>query len=205
MEVHEKKILDLMSRERAHKWVFWRILEFCVAPKPRAEIGKMILKLPEMGASIFGPAVLMGWLEEAGGIEKVKEKWTATDAGKKVLELEAPEKKILDAVSEEPPYKEIFKRVLKFCESPRTKVEIVEMVEPLIPSERGSTSTTTGTYPCKSPKCCSRLRETRRSSAVNPTYFISKLEEVGGLRWVEKKWRTTEAGRKINQKGEFLG
>jgi len=170
----EKKILDLISSERRYRLVLYKILKFCETPRLASEVEGEVLSFPEMKTAIHSPNILLGWLEEAGGIERVvieeKERWQTTDAGRKVAETEAPEKKLLELIAKEPAYSEVYTQVLKFCQTPRTRAEIEGLLE--------------GNPVMEEPK-------------VYPTFFIQGLEEVGGLEWVDKKWRTTEPAKGV--------
>lgn len=174
MESAEKKILDLLSRERSYRLVFYKILKFCANPRATAEVEEEVLSFPEMKTAIHPPNILLGWLEEVGGIERVvveeeEERWQTTEAGKRVAEVEAPGKRLLELLSKEPVYSEIYIQVLMFCQAPRKRTEIEELLE--------------GNPVMEKPK-------------VYPTFFIQGLEEAGGLEWVDKHWRTTEAGKR---------
>jgi len=153
MENAEKKILDLITSEHAYRLAFYKVLKFCETPRPTAEVEEEVLSFPEMKTAIHSPNILLGWLEEVGGIERVvveeeEERWQTTEAGKRVAEVEAPGKRLLELLSKE---------------------EIEELLE--------------GNPVMEKPK-------------VYPTFFIQGLEEAGGLEWVDKHWRTTEAGKR---------
>jgi len=173
MEV-EKKILDLISSEPAYRLVLYKILRFCETPRLASEVEGEVLSFPEMKTAIHSPNILLGWLEEAGGIERVvveeKERWQTTDAGKKVAEMESPEKRLLELMAKEPVYSEAYTQVLKFCQTPRTRAEIEGLLE--------------GNPVMEKPK-------------VYPTVFIQRHEEAGGREWVDKKWRTTKAAKGV--------
>lgn len=171
----QKKILDLISSEPSYRLVLYKILRFCEIPRLASEVEEEVLFFPEMKTAIHSPRILLGWLGEAGGIERVvveeKERWQTTDAGKKVAEMGAPEKRLLELIAKEPVYSEVYMQVLKFCHTPRTRAEIEELLEgnPVMVMEE--------------PKVYSK-------------FFIQRLEEAAGLEWVDKKWRTTEAAKR---------
>lgn len=168
----EKEILDLISSEPSYRLVFYKILKFCETPRLASEVEEEVLSFPEMKTAIHFPNILLGWLGEVGGIERVvveeKERWQTTDAGKKVAEMEAPEKRLLELIAKEPVYSEVYTQVLKFCQTPRTRAEIEELLQG---------------------------NPVMEELKVYPTFFIQGLEEAGGLEWVDQKWRTTEAAK----------
>jgi len=174
MENAEKKILDRISSEPGYGLVFYKVLRFCETPRSTVEVEEEVLSFPEMKTAIHSPNILLGWLEEVGGIERVvveeEERWQTTDAGKKAAEVEAPEKRLLELLSKEPVYSDIYMQVLIFCQTPRKRTEIEEMLE--------------GNPVMEKPK-------------VYPGFFITGLEEAGGLEWVNKHWRTTEVGKGV--------
>lgn len=175
MENAEKKILDLITGERAYRLVFYKVLKFCETPRPTAEVEGEVLSFPEMKTAIHSPTILLGWLEEVGGIECVvveeeEERWQTTEAGRKVVEIEAPERRLLELLSKEPVYSEIYMQVLRFCQTPRKRTEIEELLQ--------------GNPAMEKPK-------------VFPGFFIQGLEDAGGLEWVDKQWRTTEVGKGV--------
>lgn len=97
---------------------------------------------------------------------------TTTEAGKAVVDIMGPQKRIARVVSIVPERETIFKRVLNFCSEPHSLEDINDLIgnDPLLdPSERTANL---------------RLR---------PSYFIDKLHEAGALVW-EGGWRTTDAG-----------
>ena len=169
------KIFNLISREHPYRLVFYKVLKYCEMPRISSEVEQQILLSPEMKTAIHSPSILLGWLEEFGGIKRIvvdgeDEKWQTTDIGKKVAEMETPRKRLLELVSKEPGYSGFYMQILRFCETPRTSVEIEDMF-------RGNTA----------------MEQTR----VHPTFFIQRLEDSGGLEWVDKKWRTAEAAKGV--------
>ena len=171
----EKKILDLISSEPAYRLVLYKILEFCETPRSATEVGQEVRSFPEMKTAIHSPVILLGWLEEVGSIERIvvdkeEERWQTTEAGKKVAELEAPAKRLLELLAQEPVYHDIYMQVLQFCQSPRARTEIESLLE--------------GNPVMEQPK-------------VFPTFFIQRLEDAGALEWVDKHWWTTEAGKGV--------
>ena len=168
----EKKLLDRIMQEPSYRLVLYKILKFCETPRSAAETEKEILAYPEMKTAVLSPNVLLSRLQESGGLERVveekAERWHTTEVGKKVLEMETPGKRILELMSKEPEYSEIYVQVLGFCQTPRTRAEIEE-------SLKGNPVT--------------------QELKVYPAFCIQRLEDVGGIEWVDQHWRTTASGK----------
>ena len=170
----EKEILDLISSEHSYRLVFYKTLKFCETPRLASEVEEEVLSFPEMKTAFHSPTILLGWLEEAGGIERVvieeQEGWQTTEAGKKLDEMKAPEKRLLELIAKEPAYSEVYTQVLKFCQTPRTRAEIEELLE--------------GDPALEEP-------------GVVPGFFVQSLEEARGLEWVNNRWQTTEVAKAL--------
>ncbi len=174
-EEAEKKIFERISAEPAYRLVFYKTLKFCETPRSATEVEQEVRSFPEMKTAIHSPAILLGWLEEVGGIERMiveKEegRWQTTEAGKKVADARAPAKKLVELLGKEPVYTEIYQQVLHFCQTPRTKAEIEQYLE--------------GNPVLERPR-------------VYATYFLQGLEDAGGVEWADGHWRTTEAGKGV--------
>jgi hypothetical protein len=179
-----EKIRTLIASEPRYRLVLYRLLKFCEAPRTTSEVEQAALSLPGMKAAIHSPGILLGWLAEAGGVERValeveateggedetQEKWQTTEAGKKVAEMEDPQKRLLELIAQEPVYSDIYRQVLGFCQTPRQRTEIEELLK--------------GNPAMEKPR-------------VYPTFFIQGLEGAGGLEWVDSRWRTTEVGKGV--------
>jgi hypothetical protein len=182
----EKTILDRVIREPGYRRALYKILKYCETPRLISDVEHEIRVFPEMKTAIHEPHVLLGWLEDVGGIERVapgrgeeaeeeieeetQEKWRTTQAGKKVAEMEAPHRKLLKLLAGEPSYRQIYVQVLDFCQSPRKRTEIEELLK--------------GNPAMEKPQ-------------VYPSFFIEGLENTGGLEWIDNRWWTTEAGKGV--------
>jgi hypothetical protein len=170
----EKKLLDRITQEPAYRLVLYKILKFCETSRSAAETEKEILAYPEMKTAILSPSVLLSWLQESGGLERVverkDERWQTTEVGKKVVEMETPGKRILELISKESEYSETYVQVLGFCQTPKTRVEIEEWF-------KGNPVT--------------------QELKAYPAFFIQRLEDVGGIEWVDQHWRTTVSGKGV--------
>jgi hypothetical protein len=188
-----EKTKTLIASEPRYRLVIYKMLKFCEAPRSTSEVEQEALSFPEMKTAIHSPGILLGWLAEAGGVERVavpargstlpappetpgegeeetQEKWQTTEAGKQVAEMEAPQKRLLELIAQEPAYSEIYRQVIGFCQTPRQRAEIEKLLQ--------------GNPVMEKPK-------------VYPTFFIQGLEEAGGLEWVDNRWRTTQVGKGV--------
>ena len=176
----ETRTAELLSREHAHRHGLRKMLMLCEVPRSTAEIESAVLAFPEMKVSIFSPTILLSWLTGTGGIERVvvegaeaeeeEVRWQTTAAGKKVIEREAPDRRLRELLDEQPRYRDIYLQVLRFCQTPRTRPEVESLLQDNPVMEK--------------PK-------------VYASFFLQNLEEKGGLEWVDSRWQTTEAGEGV--------
>ena len=170
-----KRLVRRIAAEPAYQSVLYKILVFCDTPCPVSQVQETVLAFPEMVNAAHSPALLLSWLQEASGIEKVvvgrqEETWRTTPIGRRFVAVESPAKKIAALFAAELTCQEIFKHVLGFCRTPRSRNEIEDWLD-------------------SNP----RLEELR----VRPTFFIERLEDAGGLEWLDKHWCTTPAGTQM--------
>ncbi len=170
-----ERIMERFLAEPAYRWVFYKILKFCEIPRPVSQVEEAMLSFQEMANPAHSWALLLSWLEQSGAIEKVvvgREEggWETTPAGRKVVEEELPEKKIMTLFSAEPACREIYIQVLNFCRTPRTRSDIEDLLD-------GDP----------------RLEEL----GVRPIFFVERLEAAGGLEWIKRNWCTTQAGMQV--------
>ena len=170
-----ERIMERILAEPAYRWVFYKILKFCETPRPVSQVEEAMRSFPQMANAAHSWALLLSWLEQSGAIEKVvvgreEGKWETTQTGRKIVKDESPEKKIMTLFSAEPACREIYKQVLNFCRTPRTRSDIEDMLD-------GNP----------------RLEEL----GVRPIFFVERLENAGGLEWIKKNWCTTQAGMQV--------
>lgn len=168
----EQRLLNRITSEPAYRLVLYKILKFCETRRSAAETEREILAYPEMKTAVLSPIILLGWLQEAGGIERVAENkdewWQTTKMGKQVLAMESPAKRILELMSKEPAYREAYAQVLGFCQTPRARAEIEEWF-------KGNPA--------------------MQDLEVLPAFFLQRLEDVGGIEWIDQHWQTTMVGK----------
>lgn len=176
VENAEKKIVDRLTSEPSYRLVLYKMLRFCETARSATEIEAEVLAFPEMKAAVLSPSVLLSWLENSGGVERIgeteAEQWQITGAGQKVLALEAPSKRLLDLIAKEPEYGDLFRQTLGFCQTPRTRGEIEEWV---------------------------KQNPVAQANQVYPAFLLQRLEDAGGIEWVNSHWQTTEAGKGVAQ------
>lgn len=172
MEPAEQRLLDLASKVSGYRIAVYTILKLCETPRLYSEVEAAVLPLPQMKNAVYSPGNLLTWLEERGGIERLAEegRWQTTQAGRKVAEAEAPDKRLLQLISHDPAYSEIYLQVLGYCQTPRKRTEVEDLLK-------------------RNPAMV--------KPKVYASFFTGGLEDVGGLEWVDGLWRTTEAGRTV--------
>lgn len=166
------KILRRLSAEPAYSAILYKILVYCTPARLSSDVERTILSFSEMKGGLQSPLTLLGWLEEAGGIEKsyVNEQesmWGTTMAARSVVETESYENRLVRLLDQEIRYREIYLQVLKACLSPKSRIEIESIF---------------GRTPAF------------EDSGILPSFFLESLEKAGGLSW-DKTWITTEAGK----------
>ncbi|CDX04471.1 hypothetical protein DesLBE_2241 [Desulfitobacterium sp. LBE] len=168
------KILRRLSAEPAYSAILYKILVYCTPARLSSDVERTILSFPEMKGGLQSPLTLLGWLEEAGGIEQIpvneqESMWSTTMAGRSVVETESYENRLVRLLDQETHYGDIYWQVLKACLSPKSRIEIESILS--------------GT-------------PVLENSGILPSFFIESLEKAGGLSW-DKKWITTEAGKDL--------
>jgi hypothetical protein len=164
-----------IDAEPAYHMVLYKILSLCETPRSLAQLNEAVMALPEMAITAHSSSVLIGWLQEVDGIEqtvdrKAGELWQTTAAGRQYVEAASPAKRLITLLADNPAFAEVFRQVLEFCRAPRSTGEIDDLLD-----------------------SNSRLDEL----GVRPTFFVERLEDAGGLEWVDKHWRTTQAGSSL--------
>lgn len=164
-------------------------LSVCIDCMPYREAEAIINALPVMGVSLQNAHVLIDILVKAGGIESVEipepeyeegveredqpidYTLQTTDAGKAALAEFEPTKRFSELLETEPSnYAHGYATVLHLCQNGAKKDDIENTLQ--------------GDDVLNTPK------------EIYPSYFISKLETIGGLVW-NGLWITTEAGRQM--------
>lgn len=164
-------------------------LSVCETRMPYREAEDRIAQRPELKMSTQNAHTLVGILLECGGIEAIEIPETTsvddaeledkpvdylletTQAGRSALAELEPTKRFFDLLTNEPAnYTQLYKEVLALCVAGARKADIESHLA--------------GNPALQSPK------------TIYPSYFISKLETVGGLVW-DGTWQTTEAGQRM--------
>ena len=197
-QTDEEKILDLLERAGSRKRVLLQILTRCVVPQPVAGLNRCIDGLQVMSSSVFSPAVLCSWLEDAGALERqtgaglpfvgpepeteclggveyfkvgTPEElyYVTTDAGCKVLATNDPLEDMKKVFEKNHRYQPVIQRILALCNT-----------------EGGAGLETIALDVGNDPLL--------KHPALYASYFLNLLEESGALTW-RKSWQTTEVGR----------
>lgn len=188
-------IVERLSANRANTLALCACLAVCEERMPYREAEALIAERPELRLSMQNAHVLLGIMVDCGGIEAIEvpepdapdasdEDAAAdledqpvdylvetTEAGRAALARFAPAKRFADVLAVEPEvYAPLYALVLDRCRAGASKADIECALE--------------GNEALRHPK------------QVYPSYFISKLETVGGLAW-NGSWTTTEAGRQM--------
>jgi len=177
-ETATAKVLQRITSEPAYRAALYKILDFCRTERSTAAIKEEVHSYPEMRLALQSPQVLLSWLVQAGGIELIEDEkgsqvFVTTQAGRNVVRLESPIRRIGHLLAQDLDYRDIYLQVLQSCLAPKTKGEIEAMLD--------------GNPVLENPK-------------VYPSFVIGKLEEAGGLEW-DGKWRTTQRGKEFLDEG----
>lgn len=174
----EERIVKLLAGEPAYRSALYKILVFCETPRTPTEVDEAVRAFPEMKVPFLTPQTLLSWLVRAGAIAQVslpqgegqKEEtgWQTTEAGRRAAQREEPGRRLRELLAEQARYREIYLQVLRFCEVPRTRVEVEKLLD--------------GNPLMEEPK-------------VYASYFLQNLEARGGVEWADNRWRTTQAGK----------
>lgn len=188
-------VVARLKANRANTLALCACLAVCETRMPYREAEALIDERPELSLSMQNAHTLLWIMVECGGIEAVEVPETnvpevnasdapadpaaledqpvdylvqTTDAGRAALERFAPAKRFAAVLAAEPAaYAPVYALVLDRCRAGASKADIERALE--------------GNEALHHPK------------QVYPSYFISKLETVGGLAW-NGSWTTTEAG-----------
>jgi len=170
----KKEILNLITSEQSFRVAYYKVLQFCDTIIPDDELIEKIRSFPELKTAVVSARFLVKGLEEVGAIERVSDEsgekgWILTDIGRDVERREAPEQRIVDLFVREQNYTPVYLRILNFCCVPRKRQEI---------------ETELGDLP------------EFKARDLYPTYFVTNLESVGAVEWINNHWQTTPAGQK---------
>ena len=161
----------------------------CSQCQPYRDIEETVDALPVMNMSTQNAHALLATLIDCGAIEAVEvpepeyaegeEKQDmpvdytleSTEAGKAAVAQFEPSKRFSEVLNAEPhTYGQAYAAVLQLCQNGARKADIEAALQ--------------GNEALTSPK------------QIYPSYFISKLETVGGLVW-DGSWKTTESGQQM--------
>lgn len=182
-------VVKRLNANHANTLALCAVLSVCEQPMPYRDAEARIDERPELGLSTQNAHALLRIMVDCGGVAaaEVPEPVYASDeekqdqpvdyivqttaAGAAALAQFEPTRRFGDVLRDEPPsYAQAYAAVLALCEGGATKAAIEQVL--------GGDSAPSF------------------SKQVYPSYFISKLETVGGLTW-NGSWKTTDAGRQM--------
>lgn len=184
-------IVKRLNANRANTLALCAVLSVCERRMPYRDAEALIDERPELSLSTQNAHALLRIMVDCGGVDAVEVPEPAyapgeekqdrpidytvqtTAAGRAALERFEPTKRFGDVLRDEPAaYAQTYVAVLACCaeNGGATKAAIERALE--------------GDSALSDPK------------QVYPSYFISKLETVGGLAW-DGSWKTTDAGRQM--------
>lgn len=182
-------IVKRLNANRANTLALCAVLSVCEQRMPYRDAEALIDERPELSLSTQNAHALLRIMVDCGGVDAVEVPEPAyapgeekqdrpidyivqtTAAGRAALEWFEPTKRFGDVLRDEPAaYAQTYAAMLALCEGGATKAAIERALE--------------GDSALSDPK------------QVYPSYFISKLETVGGLAW-DGSWKTTDAGRQM--------
>lgn len=182
-------IVKRLNANRANTLALCAVLSVCERRMPYRDAEALIDERPELSLSTQNAHALLRIMVDCGGVDAVEVPELAyvpgeekqdrpidytvqtTAAGRAALERFEPTKRFGDVLRDEPAaYAQTYAAVLALCEGGATKAAIERALD--------------GDSALSDPK------------QVYPSYFISKLETVGGLAW-DGSWKTTDAGRQM--------
>lgn len=184
-----ESVVACVQANRANSLPLLACLHACQATvQPYRDVERVLAGEPRMRMSTQNVHVLMDMLIEAGGIEAVAldeggdEGHSAdqpadygvktTEAGCAAMARLEPVSRFAELLAGEPHgYKDAYKRVLSACMHGASRAEVE--------------SALAGHPALTNPK------------VVYPSYFISKLETIGGLSW-DGVWHVTESGSRMS-------
>lgn len=183
-------IVARLKANRANTLALCACLAVCETRMPYREAEALIAERPELTLSMQNAHALLRIMIDCGGIEAEEVPEPAcdpgeepqdcpvdyivctTEAGHAALACFEPTKRFAQVLCDEPAeYAVVYALVLNQCRNGATKAAIEEALA-------GNPALSSG------------------SKQVYPSYFISKLETVGGLLW-DGSWKTTEAGQQM--------
>ena len=182
-------IVKRLNANRANTLALCAVLTVCERCMPYRDAEALIDERPELNLSTQNAHTLLRIMVDCGGVEAVEIPEPAyapdeekqdrpidytvqtTAAGRAALEQFEPTRRFAETLRDEPAaYAQMYAAVLSLCEGGATKAAIERALE--------------SDPALSSPK------------QVYPSYFISKLETVGGLTW-DGSWKVTKAGRQM--------
>ena len=186
-----ERIEELLSEMGAQKRQLLAIMDFCRQERTSDEIDAMLEPLMEHRRSVYGPIAMRSLLEKAGALEYRANDEAPEEIADENGDLVLPEGSVATWVSTE--------AAIEVCDADDPYAQLVEALEGASgPAEayalvlamcddEGQTIANIG----------ARLEESGilEGAVFDPTFFVSKLEDIEALEW-NGSWNTTDLGRR---------
>jgi len=164
-------LLAKIAAEPDSRDILYKTLVYCQEKRTTSDIETQIRSWTVNRSILHTPQSLMTILTEGGGLQPVEsdEGQTilhTTSVGNAVVITACPSNRLEALFDSEPEYVQIYLRILQECVTPHTLSEMEDIMEG---------------------------NETMKKENILVSYFISELEEAGGIEW-DIKWKTTQTG-----------
>ena len=159
-------IIKRMENEPANRRMMYEILVFCRENREMKEISTHLASSIK-DTPLHPCETFVSWLSDLRALKRTEKGFCTTEEGMEVVRTASPENRLFFLLDSQPELRGVFMEIMQACVEPKTKQEVEETFVDLFKS--------TGFY---------------------PGYFISELEDAGGLLW-KGKWKTTDIGKRI--------
>ncbi len=197
-----ERVMAVVMKQPLHREILYKTLGFCRERRGLTDVEQEIATYPEFKHATQNQYRLISFLADGGGLDRLElddvgeivtqdtkaglsedeiddlvasYAFVTTEAGVAVFDELDPRRRILDLLDTMPEYLDTFARVLEFCASARTYMEIEDLLN-------------------ESGLCWSGVTEDE--DAVHPSYFVNNLEKAGALVW-DEGWLLSDEGRAI--------
>ena len=188
-----------VNKNPSHREIFLNILTYCEEERSGANVEQYIMENPAYAQALLSPYKLMELLVRCGGLVRTEvdangavvddemkenldedevedlvfdELYKTSTAGIEVVAFYTPEQRMTRLLNQYPNGEESLSKVLAYCTSSKTRVQIESFIE----SEALTQSLCPGTE-------------------VHPSVYLDRLEAAGMLIW-DGGWSITNAGQR---------
>jgi hypothetical protein len=198
-----ERLIASMDRSPIHRELCYKMLAYCQEQRLLASLETFVQEAPEYHQAVQSPYSLIVMLEDAGGLERLligddgstlddetlvdetpdhiddlvaDYAFLTSEVGRALVEDNAPKHRMRDLFDTVPHRTDTFLEVMDFCSTPRSFGEVDELL-------RGRDILSLG--------------RKATEQALQPSYFIDRLERVGGVVWNKDSWIITPEGREM--------